>query len=234
MHIDGKVAARFWPKVAVSDGCWLWTGARVPSGYGSIGVDGRQHGAHRISWAMANGSWPEGMVLHRCGVHQCVRPDHLYVGTGSENSEDARRHGTLALGEGHGNTKVTDDQVAEMRRRYAAGDTQTAIAADFPVTQSQVSNIVRGVQRGGGSVTPPTDPARYDVTCAQCGETFQRKPGARTPRFCSAACRGASQRQAGARTCPVCHTSYYRPPSAKGETCSYTCMGKLRSMRLTN
>lgn len=232
MHIDGKVAARFWPKVRITDTCWLWIGACVPGGYGSIGIAGRQHGAHRVSWAMANGRWPDGMVLHRCGIYQCVRPDHLYVGTGVENSADSRRHGTLQLGEGHGNAKVTDDQVAEIRRRYAAGDTQTVIAADFPVTQAQVSNIVRGVQRGGGSVLPPTDPARYDTSCEQCGVTFQRKPGNR-PRFCSPSCRGASQRQAGTRTCPVCQATYYRPPSAKGETCSYTCMGKLRSMRLT-
>lgn len=173
------------------------------------------------------------MVLHRCGVRTCVRPDHLYVGTGSENSEDARRHGTLALGEGHGNAKATDEHVAEIRRRCAAGETQVSIARDYAITQSQVSNIVRGVQRGGAPVAPPTDSARYDVSCEHCGETFQRKPGNRTPRFCSPSCRGASQRQAGMRTCPVCQATYYRPPSAKGETCSYTCMGKLRSMRLT-
>jgi len=39
------------------------------------------------------------------------------------------------------------------------------------------------------------------------------------------------QRRGGPRVCPVCGAEFYRPPSAKGETCSYACMGKLRSMR---
>jgi hypothetical protein len=42
------------------------------------------------------------------------------------------------------------------------------------------------------------------------------------------------QRKGSPRTCPVCGAEFYRPPSAKGETCSYACMGKLRSMRSTN
>lgn len=234
MLIDEKLLTRFWPKVEISTGdtCWLWAGAKVPAGYGSIGIGGRQHGAHRVSWAIANGRWPESMVLHRCGVHGCVRPDHLYVGTSSQNSEDARRHGTLPLGERHANAKVTDDQVAEIRARYAAGETQVRIAADYPVTQAQVSNIVRGLQRGGEPIQAPVDLTRYALVCEQCGMTFHRKPGARTARFCSAVCRGLAQRQDGVRTCLVCQVEFYRPPSAKAQTCSYTCMGKLRSMRL--
>lgn len=94
MDIDASVAARFWPKVRISEGCWLWTAARLPNGYGSIGIAGKQHGAHRVSWAMANGRWPSGMVLHRCGNRQCVRPDHLYEGNNSRNMLDAVEDGT--------------------------------------------------------------------------------------------------------------------------------------------
>ncbi len=38
-------------------------------------------------------------------------------------------------------------------------------------------------------------------------------------------------RKGQSKTCPVCGTEFYRPPSAKAETCSYTCMGKLSSER---
>jgi hypothetical protein len=231
MRIDPAIVARFWPKVQIGNGCWLWTAATVPSGYGSLGIDRKQHGAHRISWAIANGRWPDGMVLHRCGTKRCVRPDHLYIGTASQNTEDARQHGTLPQGEGHGNAKLTYDDVEAIRTRYAAGETQTSIANDFPVTQSQVSNIVRGVQRGGDAIAPNGDSERYVQQCETCNATFYRKPGGRLARYCSPACRGASQRLDTARNCTYCGTEYYRPPSAKGETCSYACMGKLRTQR---
>lgn len=227
-----EASTKFWGKVVFGDGCWSWKGAHVPQGYGSLSVRGTsQVGAHRVSWAIANGRWPKRMVLHRCGNRGCVRPDHLYEGGASENSEDARRHGTLALGEGHGNAKLTDGDVEAIRARYTAGETQTTIARDFPVTQAQVSNIVRGMQRGGDVVTPPRNPERYAQQCETCGSMFHRKPGGRVARYCSASCRSTSQRLDVSRICAYCGVEFYRPPSAKGETCSYACMGKLRTRR---
>lgn len=40
-------------------------------------------------------------------------------------------------------TKLTDDQRGEIRRRYAAGESQRALADAFGVTQQTVSNVVR-------------------------------------------------------------------------------------------
>lgn len=38
---------------------------------------------------MANGPIPEGMdVLHTCDNPSCVRPDHLFIGTDSDNQID--------------------------------------------------------------------------------------------------------------------------------------------------
>lgn len=37
------------------------------------------------------------------------------------------------------------------------------------------------------------------------------------------------QRKGQPRTCPVCGSTFYRPPSAKAVTCSYACMGELQS-----
>ena len=41
-------------------------------------------------------------------------------------------------------SKLTKADVLEIVRRHEAGETQTSIASDFPVNQSQVSKIVRG------------------------------------------------------------------------------------------
>ncbi len=80
-------AERFWAKVEKTDGCWLWTAARQPSGYGRFGVSlGRTVFAHRLAYEMAHGAIPDGLELdHLCRNRGCVRPDHLEPVTHREN-----------------------------------------------------------------------------------------------------------------------------------------------------
>ena len=86
----------FWAKVKKGDGCWEWQGAtdarptRRP-GYGLVTVNGRRAKAHRVAWELANGrEIPPGLLAcHRCDNPPCVRPDHLFVGTMSDNIRDS-------------------------------------------------------------------------------------------------------------------------------------------------
>jgi hypothetical protein len=76
--------------VALASKCWLWTGTRTPQGYGKFchgpAKDRTQWLAHRLSWTLANGEIPEGMVLdHLCRNPACVNPDHLEPVTIGEN-----------------------------------------------------------------------------------------------------------------------------------------------------
>jgi HNH endonuclease len=93
------LALRFWSKVREDNsGCWLWTGARYYNGYGVMRVGGRYDGfntgAHRIAWQLTRGPIKDGlMVCHRCDVKLCVNPDHLFLGTGSENARDSVQKG---------------------------------------------------------------------------------------------------------------------------------------------
>src|SRR3990167_6368362 len=92
---------RFWRKVEKTHGCWLWTGARLTKGYGLVRRDTVGILAHRYSWILAHGAIPENMdVCHHCDNPQCVRPDHLFVGTRKANMED----------------KLTEQRVREIRR----------------------------------------------------------------------------------------------------------------------
>lgn len=86
------VEERLWEKVAKSDTCWLWTGAKCGGGrggYGSIRIGRSTKKAHRVAWELTNGPVPEGMKLdHICHNRACVRPDHLRVVTHKQNLEN--------------------------------------------------------------------------------------------------------------------------------------------------
>ena len=88
---------RFWEKVCKGPECWEWTGAtsgRLP--YGHIYRNGREQRAHRVSWEINRGQIPLGLsVLHRCDNPGCVRPDHLFIGTQSDNLKDAVSKGRV-------------------------------------------------------------------------------------------------------------------------------------------
>ncbi len=98
-HRPRPVAERFWPKVRRGEGCWEWTGARSAKGYGRLTAGRRGDGylrTHRLSFELAYGPVPDGLfVLHRCDNPPCVRPDHLFLGTKSDNMRDAVSKGRL-------------------------------------------------------------------------------------------------------------------------------------------
>ncbi len=81
------VRERLMEKVDVAEsGCWMWTGAAIPLGYGQIHVDGKTAFAHRVSYELHVGPIPEGMPLdHLCRTPACVNPEHLEPVTHAEN-----------------------------------------------------------------------------------------------------------------------------------------------------
>jgi predicted XRE-type DNA-binding protein len=56
---------------------------------------------------------------------------------------DAAEKGIMAWGENQGHSRLTESQVYEIRRRYAAGGVfQEELAREFHVARSQISHIV--------------------------------------------------------------------------------------------
>lgn len=149
-----EMAARFWSKVDKSGECWLWTGTPAARGYGAFSFKHRSLRAHRVAWELAYGAIPYSLlVCHRCDVRNCVRPDHLFLGTDADNITDAKAKGRLnpplkvghrfhCVGSDNNAAKLTEDAVLEIRSRHVAGETQVALARYFSVSQNCVWRIV--------------------------------------------------------------------------------------------
>ncbi len=145
---------RFWALVERTETCWLWRGAPDEHGYGRATWAGRKTMlAHRLSWVLNRGPIPEGScVLHRCDVPGCVNPDHLFLGDRGDNARDmaakgrqwVQRSPERALrGTSHGNARLNDDAIREIRRRRAAGEVLHSIGASFGISATTISLIVR-------------------------------------------------------------------------------------------
>jgi len=97
-EIDYK---RFMSKVIKTNDCWLWNAGKNYKDYGnfSVTINGcsKTYRAHRFIYEYFNGTIPEGMlVCHTCDTPRCVNPNHLWLGTVSDNTVDSvnkKRHG---------------------------------------------------------------------------------------------------------------------------------------------
>lgn len=151
------------------NGCLLWTGSRLPLGYGQMTVGGRTCGAHMVAYQEWVGPIPDGhQVHHLCDVayapgdftyRRCFEPSHLTTGTPAENSRhmaETRRSAvgdrhvskrnphTLPRGSAHQHAKLTESDVIEIRRRRTEeGACYRLLAQDFGIHLGTAWRIVQ-------------------------------------------------------------------------------------------
>lgn len=131
-----------------ADGCWIYPSSRDRDGYATYKEARRATRAHRAAYLSAHGALPpapSNYVLHRCDQPACVRPDHLFAGSARDNAIDAMQKDRHSRGERNGASKLTPEQVKAIRRDAR---TQSAIAADYGIRQTTVSEI-RSAYRWG-------------------------------------------------------------------------------------
>lgn len=137
----------FWSHVQGGDGCWLWDGVKTKLGYGAFTIRRQQRLAHRLMFEAINGAIPAGMcVCHVCDVRNCVRPDHLFLGTQAVNMRDMTRKGRNlgALAGGAKVRKLSDEQVRQIRKAPASRQ-HLELAREYGIDASSLRRIRTGV-----------------------------------------------------------------------------------------
>lgn len=123
-------------------GCWIWLGGIDRKGYGYMSGNAK---AHRVSFEFHKGDIPTGLsVCHKCDVPSCINPSHLFIGTTADNMADKKRKNRCAVGEKHGMSRMTDDQVRSIRLMKRSGINQLKIAESVGVNRCAVGEVLRG------------------------------------------------------------------------------------------
>ena len=143
------VAERFWekvdkPKIETSmdplswsvdispyQGCWNWTAATDADGYGIFRLNGKNVRAHRYIINFTR----KATVCHKCDNPSCVNPAHLFIGTVSDNNQDAAKKVRCR------SQKLSVDDVKRIRRLRDEGVPVKKIAKEYGVTPGHVYHI---------------------------------------------------------------------------------------------
>lgn len=138
-------------------GCWIWIASCRHGKYGQFRISKDPskalHLAHRAAWILYRGEIPYGMnVCHRCDVPCCVNPDHLFLGTYSDNMQDASVKGrlnwkqgeirNLPVGEGHHSAKLSTQDIVFIRQSQESG---VLLAGRYHVSPITISRIRRRI-----------------------------------------------------------------------------------------
>lgn len=140
-------------KAAWQGECLIWFGQKCPKGYGRLRLEGKMQRAHRLMYQLEHGPIADGQVVrHSCDTPACINPNHLSLGTQADNVHDMCDRGRTnrPKGEQHHKAKLTDAQVAEIRRRYVPGvygKGAHCLAKEFGISKPGIQAILSGKSR---------------------------------------------------------------------------------------
>jgi hypothetical protein len=131
-----------------NSGCWLWMARLNKHGYGIFKVESKQRPAHRVVYEQTIGPIPQGMLAcHRCDTPSCVNPEHIFIGTARDNTNDCVakgrifRHNGSRRGEANTRALLSESQV---RIILASKSGKKRLAKAFGVHVSTIASIRKG------------------------------------------------------------------------------------------
>ena len=98
-------------------------------------------------------------VCHNCpggDNPSCVNPNHLWIGNHTENMRDKGYKGTQCKGETHGNHKLNEKDVKNIKIKHFEGKSYTILAIEYKVSRSTIAQIIKG--RSWRHVSIPHNP----------------------------------------------------------------------------
>lgn len=132
-------------EAVTESGCWLWTAAVWGNErYGCFGYEGKMQSAHKLSLLLYKGieSSSDVHVCHKCDVTLCVNPEHLFIGSHSDNMKDMVEKGRHRTGR----EKLTEDDKEFARRMRTEGLEVKKIAEIFNIDRGYASKLLKGCQ----------------------------------------------------------------------------------------
>ena len=140
--MNRKTYERFICKIEKTNTCWIWKAQIYPNGYGAFHIDGKNSLAHRASWMLHKGQVPKNkIVCHKCDNRKCVNPDHLFLGSYKDNTEDMIKKGRHAI-----QKQILDNiQKREVIKMYLNHIAQREIAKYFKVHQRTIWRIIHKI-----------------------------------------------------------------------------------------
>lgn len=123
-----------------SDDCLLWPFGNN-KGYGRCWFVDHYVFVHRLAFYLTFGHWPTPQGRHACDTPACFNPRHILEGTQAQNSADMVSRNRSSKGERHGLSKLTDEDVKDIRSRYKLGN-GNALAKEYGVSNPTIYYII--------------------------------------------------------------------------------------------
>jgi len=146
-----SLKCRFFKKVEKSENCWNWTGGKNINKwgkrYGTIQMGPKNLLAHRVSYELFKGKIPKGkIVCHQCDNELCVNPEHLWLGTYSDNMKDMqfKKRSHYVKGGKNPASKLTEEEVEKIKELHIEGIMIKDIAKIYAVTRHCIQHILNG------------------------------------------------------------------------------------------